>query len=337
MSRPPLVPQAETHWVLTRDHWKVALHNYARGTKKHPVFLCHGMGSNRFDLDFGNEKSLAKFLHRNGYDVWVVELRGAGLSTKPQWWNRRKHDWCFDDYVLHDLPAALHYVLRKTGAPGVHWVGHSMGGMLAYPILETVDEGTLRTATAVGAPLMTDEKNAELGGLTGPVDWIRFLPFIPQRALARALLPLGRWGIEQFMRRADGILWNADNMDPDDVAALGRLAVENLSVPLLLQMREWHKTSTFCSYYRRWNYVSHLKRVHTPLHVITGAADGLCPPADCKVAYDLIGSKEKRFTVFGREGGHKLDYGHVDLILGRHASREVFPEILSWIEGYNDQ
>ncbi|MEW6778216.1 MAG: alpha/beta fold hydrolase [Bdellovibrionota bacterium] len=331
------VPQSQTHFVRTRDGWRVALHNYARSTKKYPAFLCHGMGSNRNDLDFGVEKSLAKFLYRNGYDVWVIELRGAGDSSKPRPWNRYRYNWCFDDYVQHDLPAAVHYVLRKTGSQGIHWVGHSMGGMLAYPMLGTVDEGTIRTATTVGAPLMTDEKNASLAGFTAKVDWLKYLPFIPQRTLLSLLQPFQGLLVEQALEKMNGLLWNSENMDMDDMIELGKTAVEDLPVPLLRQMREWYLTSTFCSYYRRWNYASHLKNVKTPLHVITGAADGLCPPADCKLAYDIIGSKEKKFSIFGREAGHKVDYGHVDLILGRHASREVFPEILGWMEGYNDR
>lgn len=332
----PETPRAETHHVKTRDGWKVALHNYARNTRKHPVFLCHGLGSNRYDLDYGREKSLAKFLHRNGYDVWVVELRGAGESSKPRPWNKLRYDWCFDDYVVHDLPAALRFVTGKTGADGVHWIGHSMGGMLAYPMMQAVDDGLIRTATTIGSPLMTDEKNAELGGVVGdPSAAMRFLPFVPQKLLLQLAMPLAPIFLEEIVSRGDKVLWNGENMDRKDLVRLGRRAVENLPVHLIRQMQEWYLTSSFRSYYGSWNYVEHLKRVKTPLHVISGAADGLCPPADCKVAYDIIGTKEKRFSIFGTEHGHKIDYGHIDLVLGIHAAREVYPEILGWIEEFN--
>lgn len=328
---------SETHFARTRDGWRIALHNYPRNSKKFPVLLCHGMGSNRHDLDFGREKSLAKFLHRNGYDVWVVELRGAGASTRPRWWNGRRYDWCFDDYVAHDLPAAIRLILRHTGASAVHWVGHSMGGMLAYPIMQTVDEGLIRTATTIGAPLMTDKKNAELAGLLNPLGLrlLSLLPYVPQRftvglgAVSESLLELA-------LTRMDGLLWNSRNMEREDLRELARLAVENLPVALLRQMHNWYETSSFSSFYQSWNYVEHLRRVKTPLFVIAGAADGLCPPEDCRLAYDLVASTEKRFAVFGTESGCKLDYGHVDLVLGREAFREVFPEILGWLEEFND-
>lgn len=328
-------PRAETHHVRTRDGWKIALHNYARNSRKFPVFLCHGLGSNRHDLDYGREKSLAKFLHRNGYDVWVVELRGAGESSKPRPWNRRRYNWCFDDYVTHDLPAALRYVTGRTGADGVHWVGHSMGGMLAYPMMQVVDEGLIQTATTIGSPLMTDEKNAELGGVADPNVLMRFLPFIPQGSLLRLAMPLAPLLLEKIVSGGDKVLWNGENMDRKDLLRLGRCAVDDLPVSLIRQMQEWYLTSSFRSYYGSWNYVEHLKRVKTPLHVITGSADGLCPPEDCRVAYDLIGTREKRFSTFGTAFGHKIDYGHIDLVLGIHAPKEVYPEVLGWIEEFN--
>src|SRR5688572_14434547 len=132
--------QATTHWAYTRDGVSLALYNY-RPAKlephRCPVFLCHGMSSNRCDLDYpSGEQSLAKYLAKSGHDVWVVELRGAGRSTKPRFlWSRLRYDWVLDDYVVHDIPAALTRVLEITGRPAVHWIGHSMGGMLAYPFL----------------------------------------------------------------------------------------------------------------------------------------------------------------------------------------------------------
>ena len=35
-------------------------------------------------------------------------------------------------YIDHDLPSAIHYVRNHTHAKKVHWVGHSMGGIVLY-------------------------------------------------------------------------------------------------------------------------------------------------------------------------------------------------------------
>jgi hypothetical protein len=37
------------------------------------------------------------------------------------------------------------------------------------------------------------------------------------------------------------------------------------------------------------------------------------------------------YLEFGRRNGHSVDYGHVDLILGRTAPEEVFPPIAAWL------
>jgi hypothetical protein len=38
--------------------------------------------------------------------------------------------------------------------------------------------------------------------------------------------------------------------------------------------------------------------------------------------------------MFGTANGHKNDYGHNDLILGKFAKKEVYPEILRWVKGH---
>ena len=73
----------------TRDGWRLALYRFPlrRSAHRTPVLLCHGMSSNRWDMDGPGRISMARYLQRRGYDVWVVELRGAGRSTRPTWWN----------------------------------------------------------------------------------------------------------------------------------------------------------------------------------------------------------------------------------------------------------
>ena len=34
---------------------------------------------------------------------------------------------------------------------------------------------------------------------------------------------------------------------------------------------------------------------------------------------------------FGRRYGHAAEYGHFDLLLGRHAPNEVWPALLEWL------
>jgi polyhydroxyalkanoate synthase len=95
------------------------------------------MGSNRFNVDGPGRTSLARDLCLRGYDVWVLELRGAGDSRRQLRVPPVPYRWTFEDYVQHDVPAALALVRHLTGAEKVLWVGHSLGGMVAYASLLT--------------------------------------------------------------------------------------------------------------------------------------------------------------------------------------------------------
>lgn len=70
------------HYIETSDGWRLAAYRYTRRTKRTPIILIHGMGSNRYDVDFPDPRiSLAKYLYRKGFDVWVIELRGGGQES----------------------------------------------------------------------------------------------------------------------------------------------------------------------------------------------------------------------------------------------------------------
>lgn len=79
------------------------------------------------------QQSLAMILADSGFDVWIANIRGTRYSrrhatldpSKPEFWN-----WTWDDLVMHELPAVLDFVFQRTGQK-VHYVGHSMGTLMA--------------------------------------------------------------------------------------------------------------------------------------------------------------------------------------------------------------
>ena len=57
-----------------------------------------------------------------------------------------------------------------------------------------------------------------------------------------------------------------------------------------------------------------------PVLSMAGVADKQCPPAAAK----RFGSQH---LVFGKRFGHAEDYGHEDLIMGKNAKYETWPEL----------
>src|SRR5579885_782730 len=112
----------EVHFARTADGWRLALHRHRprRGGSGLPVILCPGYGCNRHFIDYDERYSLARFLAARGFDAWVLELRGRGLSH-PMPGCARPWRWTFDDLARVDGPAAIARVAeatRRRGAGG---------------------------------------------------------------------------------------------------------------------------------------------------------------------------------------------------------------------------
>jgi len=175
----------EVHYVrVPNTDWEIALWRYlpravdsrggcgedgadasARATpRQHSVLLVPGCASNAQSFDLAPKASLSRHLAEAGYDTWVVEMRGIGLSrhTAPApklfawkdkdagsqlgsegaayatWkrWALEKMVWDMDTYVNEDLPVAIDYIKQVSRPPSnkVVGIGHSMGGMILYAL-----------------------------------------------------------------------------------------------------------------------------------------------------------------------------------------------------------
>ncbi|MDF0732496.1 alpha/beta fold hydrolase [Pseudomonas entomophila] len=88
-----------------------------------PVILLHGSFSNRRFWYSPKGVGLGAYLARAGFDVWIPEMRGHGLSPRNRQWRQNR----VADYARYDLPVIAAFVQEQAGrAP--HWLGHSLGG-----------------------------------------------------------------------------------------------------------------------------------------------------------------------------------------------------------------
>lgn len=328
--------QPRQYWARTRDGWDLALYRYRPRRDSHatPVVLCHGMSSNRWNMDAPGRMSLARWLRRRGYDAWVIELRGAGRSTRPTWWNGKRYTWSFEDYVYHDAPAALRVVLRATGAAQVHWVGHSMGGMIAYALLMGPIHHKIASAVTLGSPTMSQVGHPVLDF---GVPYRSLLGYVPRRiplgTLARLAAPAAPL-LARILRPSVAELgWYPGNADVGLLQTLMLTAVDDLPATLLREFARWYDTRVMTDRYGVFDFSAHLERITTPICIIAGSHDGLTPVRDLEQVYRRIASKEKAFRIVGQAHGCARNYSHADLILGLHASDDIFPVILEWLEG----
>lgn len=332
MTGRPVTRADEVHFAATPDGWRLALHRHrpAGARDAVPVLLCAGYGCNRHFLDFDERYSLAGFLQRRGFDVWIVELRGRGLSHATRYC-RRPGVWTFDDLARIDLPAVIGYVRAATGRR-VGWVGHSLGGLVLYACLGCrSDLATwVESGVTIGSPVVFPALSVALFGRIGHV--LLRLPLgdtVPQRLVLGLL-----WNLASTTT-ALGVGMNPDNVDRRVVGRVLRRALGDVSRHKLRQLATWALDGVFASADGAIDYRAALARVRPPLLVTAGSADRLATPAAVACALDYLPPGLAVFREFGRAAGDSVEYGHVDLILGRAAPREVFPTVAAWLEEHS--
>jgi pimeloyl-ACP methyl ester carboxylesterase len=322
----------EIHFVQAADGARLALHRYRPPAPlyREPVILCHGLAMNRFLFDFGGDPSLARFLRDHGFDVWVVEYRGAGMSSSPRLFDGRKMNWTLDDIVHRDVTAFVNAVSRAAGGAPVHWIGHSTGGVVILCHLGLYPHVPVASVVALGTPAQFDR----LKGFA----WLHPGRFLLQRfrvlriellsqLVAAGWLTFRLWPVRTILRAL---------MNPANVSRrLLRCALVNLLTnplcPLVLQYSAWMRTGRALSVDGTVDYFEGLGRIHTPVLLLCGAADPAAPPAAARWLYDRLAGQPRQLLIASRDNGTRQDYGHGDLLLGRHAVEEVFPLVRRWL------
>ncbi|XP_068638162.1 uncharacterized protein [Aristolochia californica] len=87
--KPPICTADELHYVpVPGTVWRLALWRYTpppnSPPRNHPLMLLSGVGTNAIGFDLSPESSFARYMSRQGFDTWVVEVRGAGLSIRDE-------------------------------------------------------------------------------------------------------------------------------------------------------------------------------------------------------------------------------------------------------------
>jgi pimeloyl-ACP methyl ester carboxylesterase len=311
-------PCDERAYAPTDDGWRIALHRYRpRGGAGAPVLLCHGLLSNRFNVDLDDEHSLARDLRRRGFDVFVMELRGHGGSRRDNG-RVRPFDWTLDDYVRRDFKAAVDEVRRLTGADRIFYFGHSLGGMILYAAAAVGLTGGIRAAVLGDAP-------ADFSRLQWRA-WFRLLsfrgvPIVPPILFIPFALVLA-WVTPERLLPRYGIRHRR---------TLLRIVANGLvnlgSAKAARQLAQTLERGRFASADGAVDYEAGIGRIDFPLMQLA-APTRFSSEAVARAAIDrATRSPAAKLVRLGREEGFGEDYNHFTLLLGERARQEVYPLI----------
>lgn len=307
--------------VATDDGSAVALGRYhPRGDARfvEPVILGHSLATNRFNLDFDERYSLARYLARRGFETWVLELRGHGLGGSGD-------DSTFDLEATHDVTAALRAVL-STGPTQAFFAGHSRGGLLPFAHLARLPQAPFKALVALGSPFTFEHQP----GVQRFVDLVQPLlrfKVAPLSMMARAAIPIGL-----PPEPIGKYLLNRDNVDDGVIRQALRSVVADVPHGVLKQFVRWVSTGRFDGE-DGFDYLAHLDAVKVPVLLVAGVRDFLAPPQSAHLAAKHLGGPVTELTV-SLMSGFTYDAGHGDLVLARRAPDELFPRVAEFLEAH---
>lgn len=313
-------------WVETDDGAAVALRRYA--AEGPPVVLVHGISSNHRTWDLSADRSLARALQAQGYDAWLLDLRGHGLAMRDGQGRRQRAGWSIDDYGQYDLPAAIDHVRQVTGYTQVGYVGHSMGGMVAAIYAAQHGDDALAALVVVGSPVDFGQPEPLLTAARAGTPLASLSASLATPAMARA----AAW-FDHTPAFVDELLFNPDNVSPTARRELYRAIVSPLSRGEMQQFRGFLASGRFRSADGSVDYLASLEQLDVPLLVIAGRGDSVAPVDRVAPFHDRAGSAEKSLVVASRANGFRHDYGHLDLAMGDAAAAEIHPHIVGWLSG----
>jgi alpha-beta hydrolase superfamily lysophospholipase len=317
------VDGVERHQVDNGAGWMLSLRRYPRtsGTKGRPLLIVPGYGMNSFIFGFHPQGlSLAAYLASRGIEVWTVDLRGQGDSTKT-------HDaqaaevYGLGDLAVTDLSAAIGRVLEVSGQRELNLLGASLGASLVFAHLACVAGAPVHTVVCFGGLVTWVEVPTVLKTIFASPRIAGALRLKGTRKLAALALPtLARWA-PGFL----SIYIHAQSTDISHTETMVR-TVEDPNPHINREIAEWISRRELVV--RGVNVSRALAQMFNPMICVVANQDGIVPKETARAPYDAIGSEHKELLAVGDA---KKPIAHADLFLSTGAQDRIFAKVADFI------
>ena len=322
--------KAETGQTPKEIIWtknKARLYHYeptARNTYPVPILLVYALINRPYVLDLMPGNSLVEFLVSKGFDVYMLDWGTPGDEDK---------NLSFENYVLDYIPQAVRKMLRNSHAGEFTLLGYCMGGTMSAMYAALFPGKPLRNLILLTAP--TDFTPDDMG-LFGV--WTSEKYFDPD-LLADAygnvpgeLIDTGNRMLKPVTNYVGTYvtMWERIMQDKSMDTWLAMSKWVNDGVPFAgAAFKQWIR-----DFYQQNKLVKgeiklrgravNLAHITCPVLNIAGKKDHICTLPQAGATMRLIGSQDKEFYV--------IDAGHVGLLTGSNAKKNLWPKIQSWLE-----
>ena len=267
-----------------------------------PVFMLHSIMQNGTTYFSDEGKGLACYLARQGFDVYVADLRGKGKS-KPVL--AKNVDYGCHEVINEDIPAMLAKIVEIRGNVPQIWVGHGWGSALlsGYYARYENNAADVKGIAHFGAVRKMHLNTRRKRLLHGAV-WRHIRTLMAKKL---TYVPTG------FLRLGSDN--EAHELYEDFLAS-------SVSDPWLDRKDGYNYTNAI------------RERVYPPGFYTAAKGDLTYGDIDDVRAFvKSLGVHDARLVVLSKTGGNLHDYNHMDILQHSDCERDHFPTLLSWLLG----
>lgn len=263
-----------------------------------PIFLLHGSIEDGKIYYSKNLKGLAPYLATQGYDVFVGDMQGRGLSEPTM---NRQSKYGQVDVIKTDIPKFLEKIKSIKGNVPIHTMAHSWGGVLMLAYLARF-EHNVKSLVLFGSKRQLTVRGPEYRKQLY-LNW-----FILGRIMIwlYGYLPAKKYGI------------GSDNEPRNHYK----------------QINAWLKPgSAWIDNIDGYDYGKSLETKEIPPCLfLAGKNDKLLGnPIDVKLLENEVKNAKKEYWLLAKEEGFAHDYDHIDMLTHKDAKEDTFPKVVAWL------
>jgi polyhydroxyalkanoate synthase len=320
------VPDArigQTPREVVWTHRGTTLYRYRSNARQHsiPVLLVFALINRPEIFDLRPGSSFVEFLLEEGFDVFLVDW---GVPDEED------ADTGLAEFVCDELHWAVRETLRAAGEEELTLLGWCIGGTLCAMYCALHPNGGVRNAMLLTTPI--DPSSSLYATWVGHdefdvdriADSYRAVPGAAIDWANKLMKPVTNY-VTTYRQLFQSIL---DGRDPRlSYQAMAKWVADNPPFPSRAY-REWitwlYKENRLVSgRLRLREHRVDLRRIEQNLLVVTAGADHIAPPEGTVPILELVSSQD--VTHLDRPGGH------IGLIAGSKAKREIWPELADWL------
>ncbi|XP_057662523.1 lipase member K-like [Diorhabda carinulata] len=320
-------------------------------TRKHPVYLQHGIVATCASFLGNGKNSLAFVLADAGYDVWLGNYRGTAYSEghiNLTVYDQEYWDHSMDEIALLDLPANFNTILEHSPPDSkIIYIGHSLGTSLSlmysaeYPEMSkkvikmmillcpaytlTHMVSPYRILAPIGDFILDFIKRLRLDRIVSQAEEQKRLIVPPCTESPEMMQNCMQWYNLFYGRNTD--------LGPETIPVYFNQLPGGTSIKVVN-----HAANLVLGYFRKYNYKKFnnklygrdhppeydIKKVKVPVYLVYTTQDWATPEADALNLWRNL-PEESRY------GKLKIDrkaFNHIDMVYGRHARQWVYDPLI---------